>query len=163
MRWTRMVLLTRASFGGRRRRVVLAPRRWCQVCETKRRRWWPKSPAHQGERAVAVKTIVRGMPGETGVLVVTILACFFKLHARLRAHRAPGIPRALCSQRVGNKWIPRAKNAGGEIAKSCPVVIACDKREAFAQGSKATKQSILALPRDGLLRFARNDGYFASG
>jgi hypothetical protein len=37
-------------------------------------------------------------------------------------------------------------------------VIACDKREAFAQGSEATKQSILRLWRDGLLRFARNDG-----
>src|SRR5882757_2623124 len=33
-------------------------------------------------------------------------------------------------------------------------VIACDKREAFAQGSKATKQSILALWPDGLLRGA---------
>src|SRR5665213_1231149 len=76
MRWTRMVLLTRASFGGRRRRVVLAPRRWCQVCETKRRRWWPKSPAHQGEHVVAVKTITRGMPGFSGVTVVTMLVCF---------------------------------------------------------------------------------------
>jgi hypothetical protein len=39
-------------------------------------------------------------------------------------------------------------------------VIACDKRKAFAQGSKATKQSSPFLPRDkaGLLRFARNDG-----
>jgi hypothetical protein len=42
-------------------------------------------------------------------------------------------------------------------------VIACDKREAFAQGSEATKQSM--LPRslmDGLLRFARNDGVRAT-
>jgi len=36
-------------------------------------------------------------------------------------------------------------------------VIACDKREAFAQGSEATKQSIFT-GRNGLLRFARNDG-----
>jgi hypothetical protein len=38
-------------------------------------------------------------------------------------------------------------------------VIACDKREAFAQGSEATKQSIhpSVVPHDGLLRFARND------
>ena len=42
-----------------------------------------------------VKTIARGMPGETGVTVVTTLVCFFILHARLRAHRAPGIPCAL--------------------------------------------------------------------
>src|SRR5207237_7925110 len=42
-----------------------------------------------------VKTIARGMPGESGVTVVTMLVCFFILHARLRAHRAPGIPCAL--------------------------------------------------------------------
>jgi hypothetical protein len=35
------------------------------------------------------------MPGETGVTVVTMLVCFFISHARLRAHRAPGIPCAL--------------------------------------------------------------------
>jgi hypothetical protein len=39
-----------------------------------------------------------------------------------------------------------------------PAVIACDKREAFAQGSEATKQSIYPrAQKDGLLRFARND------
>ena len=37
-------------------------------------------------------------------------------------------------------------------------VIACDKREAFAQGSVATKQSNFLCALDGLLRFARNDG-----
>jgi hypothetical protein len=42
-----------------------------------------------------VKTIARGMPVETGVTVVTTLVCFFILHARLRVHRAPGIPHAL--------------------------------------------------------------------
>jgi hypothetical protein len=34
-------------------------------------------------------------------------------------------------------------------------VIACDKRKAFAQGSEATKQSIVWT--HGLLRCARND------
>jgi hypothetical protein len=29
------------------------------------------------------------------VTVVTMLVCFFILHARLRVHRAPGIPCAL--------------------------------------------------------------------
>jgi hypothetical protein len=38
------------------------------------------------------------------------------------------------------------------------VVIACNKREAFVQGSEATKQSISPVWRYGLLRFARNDG-----
>src|ERR1700738_4985238 len=33
MRWTQAVLKTRAPACGRRRRVVLTPRRWCQVRE----------------------------------------------------------------------------------------------------------------------------------
>jgi hypothetical protein len=38
-------------------------------------------------------------------------------------------------------------------------VIACDKREAFAPGSEATKQSsFVRSGRYGLLRCARNDG-----
>src|SRR5213079_237940 len=37
------------------------------------------------------------MPGEAGGPVVTTLVCSFHLsHTRLRAHRAPGIPCALC-------------------------------------------------------------------
>ena len=43
-------------------------------------------PGHRGEREVSRKTIARGMPGETGVTVVTMLVCFFISHARLRAH-----------------------------------------------------------------------------
>src|SRR5207302_11131607 len=34
-------------------------------------------PGHRGARGVTVKTIARGMPGETGVTVVTMLACLF--------------------------------------------------------------------------------------
>src|SRR5260370_41463096 len=54
---------------------------------------------HRGEREVSRKTIARGMPGDPGVTVVTMLVCFFTLHARLRVHRAPGIPCALCLSR----------------------------------------------------------------
>src|SRR6478736_3625449 len=46
-----------------------------------------------------------------------------------------------------------------ENAMLRPAVIACDKRVAFAQGSpcdEAIHPSV--MPRDGLLRFARNDG-----
>jgi len=39
------------------------------------------------------------------------------------------------------------------------LVIACNKREAFAQGSKATEQSISQQAANGLLRSARNDGF----
>jgi hypothetical protein len=58
------------------------------------------------------------MPGCTGVTVVTTLVCFFISHARLRARHAPGIPCALCLQRVEGL---RAKLAWrrGEIAEVC--------------------------------------------
>jgi hypothetical protein len=45
-----------------------------------------KKPGHRGERDISRKTIARGMPGVSGVTVVTILVCLFILHARLRAH-----------------------------------------------------------------------------
>jgi hypothetical protein len=52
-----------------------------------------------------------------------------------------------------------------ESAKLYLDVIACDKREAFAQGSEATKQSILSL-RGAMdcFAYARNDeiGYLKS-
>jgi len=52
-------------------------------------------------------------------------------------------------------WRSRQGDGGEELSLA---VIACDKREAFVQGSEATKQSILLVRQDGLLRFARNDG-----
>src|SRR6267154_3785012 len=53
-------------------------------------------PGHRGEREVSRKTIARGMPGRSGVTVVTTLVCLFFLHTRLRVHWASGIPCALC-------------------------------------------------------------------
>jgi hypothetical protein len=52
-------------------------------------------PDHREDHEVSRKTIARGMPDESGVTVVTMLVCFFILHARPRARRAPGIPCAL--------------------------------------------------------------------
>jgi hypothetical protein len=45
-----------------------------------------------------VKTIARGVPGDSGVTVVTTAGEHFYpfLPTRLRVHRAPGIPCALC-------------------------------------------------------------------
>jgi hypothetical protein len=54
-----------------------------------------KSPITGESMKETVKTIARGMPGETGVTVVDLLVCFFHSRARLRAQRAPGIPCAL--------------------------------------------------------------------
>src|SRR6185437_13439102 len=61
------------------------------------------------------------MPDEPGVTVVTTLVCFFILHARLRAQRAPGIPCALfraedsCTvraHRTAGMWT-RVRDRGG--------------------------------------------------
>jgi hypothetical protein len=77
MRWTQVALETRAPACGRRSRVVLTPRRWCQVGGRRfRRRRWQKSPVTGESAEETVKTIARGMPGETGVTVVTMLVCF---------------------------------------------------------------------------------------
>jgi hypothetical protein len=58
------------------------------------------------------------MSGETDVTVVTTLVCFFILHARLRARRAPGIPCALYWRVEENDCKTRAKSGCG-IAKLC--------------------------------------------
>jgi len=42
------------TWGGRQRRVGLAPRRWCQVRVKARGRRWPTSPKHRGEHVAAV-------------------------------------------------------------------------------------------------------------
>jgi hypothetical protein len=39
-------------------------------------RWWQTSPVTKESTKETVKTIARGMPGETGVTVVTLLVCF---------------------------------------------------------------------------------------
>ena len=67
MRWTLRVLQDEGTRSGRRSRVGLAPRRWCQVRVKERGRRWLKSPVRRGEHGVAVKTIAWGMPGDSGV------------------------------------------------------------------------------------------------
>jgi hypothetical protein len=58
------------------------------------------------------------MPGVSGVTVVTTLVCFFTLHARLRAHRAPGIPCALQIQgeELQGKLGRFAPREGGDLS-----------------------------------------------
>ena len=56
------------------------------------------SPVTGESAKETVKTIARGMPGDSGVPVVTNPRAFYS-HTRLRVHRAPGIPCALCFAR----------------------------------------------------------------
>jgi hypothetical protein len=59
------------------------------------------------------------MSGDSDVTVVNTLVCFFILHARLRAHRAPGIPCALCFRGEGfighNSGASRRGNANARL------------------------------------------------
>ena len=96
LRQARLGVLDDGAARGRQSRVVLAPRRWCQVREAIRGRWWLTSPAHQGDHGEAVKTIAQGMPGQSGEPVATMLVCSLATsHTRLRVHWASGIPCAL--------------------------------------------------------------------
>jgi hypothetical protein len=64
--------------------------------EVSARRRWQQSPAHRGDHEGSRKTIARGMPGDSGVTVVTMLVCFFIFaHKAAGACDAPGIPCAL--------------------------------------------------------------------
>ena len=64
---------------GRRSRVVLTPRRWRQVPESKLLRGdgGKQSPVTEESAKETVKTIARGMPGVSGVTVVTNACAFY--------------------------------------------------------------------------------------
>ena len=53
-------------------------------------------PDRRGEREISRKTIARGMPGETGVTVVTMLVCLF--YFAREAAGALGTRHSLCPQ-----------------------------------------------------------------
>jgi hypothetical protein len=78
MRWTRMVLLTRAPFRGRRSRVVLTPRRRRQVGGSNSADDGDKQARSPGRaRRKPLKPLRAGMPGDPGATVVTCLRAFY--------------------------------------------------------------------------------------
>src|SRR6266566_4024210 len=106
-------------------------------------------PGHRGEHEGSRKTIARGMPGETGVTVVTTLVCSLHLsHARLRVHRAPGIPCALCflwaEGFTHSSGTSRRGNA--ESRRHCEERLVAVAQRAMAE---ATKQSMETQENDG--------------
>jgi hypothetical protein len=127
-----------------------------------RRRRWQTSPVTGESTKETVKTIARGMPGVSGVTVVTNACAFYTTHA------AAGASSARHSLRPLMRWAGCYKvnlaRMRGEIAKLWLHVIACDKREAFAQGSNATKQSTLSFRgKMDCFANARNDGRHCPG
>ena len=76
--------------------MVLTPRRWRQVGDNAyalRLRRWQTSPVTEESAKETVKTIARGMPGVSGVTVVTNACAYLTHHTRLRALSArPAFP-----------------------------------------------------------------------
>jgi hypothetical protein len=85
-----------------------------------------------------------------GVTVVTMLVCFFILHARLRAHLASGIPCALFSG-PNEQAKPRASAARSDSRARCL------KLNLSLQGAEATLAPDLSPPpsRSGFRRVVR--------
>src|SRR6185312_6756460 len=84
---------TSGARGGRRSRVVLTPRRWCQVCGDPQATEAIK-PGTPGRARISRKTIARGMPECVRLyLLRTRVLCFaYFLHTRLRVQRHPAFP-----------------------------------------------------------------------
>ena len=55
-----------------------------------------RKPGRRGERSISRRTIAQGRPDCFGEPVVDYARALFCLRARLRVHRAPGFPCALC-------------------------------------------------------------------
>jgi len=130
---------------GRRSRGVLISRRWYQPAddaEASRRGWWQESPITRETTKETVKTIARGMPGDTGVTVVTLLTCFLYLHVRPRAQRAPGIPCALCL----SEGLTVLQNPGVVASRECliffGVIARLDRAIQYSRDSRAQLQCL---------------------
>src|SRR5260221_2433571 len=77
------------------------------------------------------------------VLRCPVCSCAFSFlppHTRSRVQRASGIPCALDIE--GERFQARLGRSASRECDFAFAVIACNKREAFVQGSEATKQSI---------------------
>src|SRR5204862_6972601 len=92
-------------------------------------------PGHRGEREVSRKTIARGMPGRSGVTVVTTLVCFtlFRTRGFGRIER-PAFPAPSVFFGPKDSRIARAHRAAGTRSRD---VIARSDSSAVAQRAKA--------------------------
>jgi hypothetical protein len=116
MRWTlgcsARMSRRRKHSRGRPSRVVLISRRWDQACGRRiRRRWRLSSPALQGEREAAVKTIARGMPVVPAEPVVTA-ACYFCCRRAMGAACTRHSLRPLPSRATHEASLGRERAAG---------------------------------------------------
>jgi hypothetical protein len=127
MRWTRMVLLTRAPVRGRRSRVVLTPRRWRQVGGSNSAGDGDKQARSPGRaRRKPLKPLACGNAGCSGATVVTTLVC----HQHF-AHEAAGAAGTRHSPRPLISWANDCARLGCNAPRECERVfgIGCLKFE----------------------------------
>src|SRR5260221_6121991 len=111
-------------------------------------------PGHRGEREATVKTIARGMPGDSGVTVVTNARVYYTtLHYTRGCGRIerPAFPAPSDFSRAERS----GQNSGamrGEIARFCLQMIGCLKSE-----------SVAAPPRHCEERKRRSNPFFVCG
>src|SRR6478672_6987479 len=77
-----------------------------------------KKQGHRGEHEVSRKTIARGMPGRSGVTVVTTLMCLFYCTRGCGRIERPAFPAPSEFQKAGRSW-QTSREACGEIGKPC--------------------------------------------
>src|SRR5712675_2731834 len=107
-------------------------------------------PGHRGEREVSRKTIARGMPGETGVTVVTMLVCFVLFRTRgCGCIERPAFPAPSIIE--GHRLAKLGRIAPRECGGASGIQRHCERREAI---------HLAAQRKNGLLRRGapRNDG-----
>jgi hypothetical protein len=141
MRWTRGRLRDWQRARGRPSRVVLAPRRWCQVCGTTvPQAMVAKKPGTPGRARSNRNTIAQGMPvcfrrtcGEYARML-----CFY-LHARLRVRLASGIPCALLIE--GARILAKPRARGAARSRRCVFSPPHSAQERVGGGERQTRLS----------------------
>ena len=129
---------------GRRRRVVLIPRRWNQARGRCHGRWRLTSPARQGERAIS-RNPLRRECRMCRHACSDDLVCFLPLHTRLRVCRTPGIPCAL-RIRGTRRCITRAQHAARMRGR---ILCRCERRQslrAYCPSFQMSVASFQSLP-----------------
>jgi hypothetical protein len=103
-------------------------------------------PGRRGERGISRKTIARGMPGDSGVTVVTTLVCLFYF-----AREAAGASGARHSLRPlifrGQEISAKLARTRGEIAGVCLGEYRCLKIESVVISRWPRGSRRAALPR----------------
>src|SRR6058998_2729866 len=98
-------------------------------------------PGHRGEREVSRKTIARGMPGRSGVTVVTMLVCFILFCTRGCGRiKRPAFPAP--SEFQGGWFL---QNLGRIAPRDCGVISGIRRRHCEEQSDEAI-HSYFAAP-----------------